>query len=195
MLTLQIDRDENGTVHLFTSLIANHCPLGNWQNNSLVVHLTSESALGPFKIKGNYTLPPFHHNPSIQRAPDGTFVLYFVGGDVGNCTPPFAGSPTFKCSGPSVKECKSNPAARPPTADELYNSLSIPLLNMPEVQLGWGTGGAAMHLAFSKSLYGPWSRKPADAPILLHRKDRWDAVATNPAPFIMVCIDRCGFSL
>jgi hypothetical protein len=52
-------------------------------------------------------------------------------------------------------------------------------------RLKWGTGGAPIHLAHSQSLYGPWVRQPADAPILFGRKDRWDEITTNPAPLIL----------
>ena len=78
--------DTQGKVHLFASQMADHCNLGTWQNNSMVIHAVADSVVGPYTVTNDVVLPPFHHNPSVQRAPDGTYVLYCIGSAVARCT-------------------------------------------------------------------------------------------------------------
>lgn len=67
--------------HLFVAEFANGCTLGQWSPNSQVIRATSESVWGPY-VKQELVLPPFHHNPTITRANDGTWLLYTIGHDV-----------------------------------------------------------------------------------------------------------------
>ena len=59
----------------------NHCPLGSWTSNSIVARSVSVSGKpeGPYAF-AEELLPPFAHNPTIRKAEDGTFVIFFIGG-------------------------------------------------------------------------------------------------------------------
>ena len=59
-------------------------------------------------------LPPFHHNPSVQRAPDGTYLIYCIGSKAGDCP----GGPNSNCTGATIKHCP------PPDSDELALEVS-----------------------------------------------------------------------
>ena len=61
--------------------MANHCPLGSWTQNSIVARSVSTTAspLGPYAF-AEELLPPFAHNPTVRKAPDGTYFIFFIGG-------------------------------------------------------------------------------------------------------------------
>ena len=75
-------KDDAGNFHLFHAQMLDHCDVfGSWTTNSIVARSTSVSG----KVEGPYqfaqeVIPSFAHNPTIRRANDGTFVLYFIGG-------------------------------------------------------------------------------------------------------------------
>jgi hypothetical protein len=75
--------------HMFVAQFTNGCPLSSWESNSFIMHATSPTPTGPYKAV-NSVLPVFHHNPTISQAPDGTYLLYFIGanwdGQQQNCT-------------------------------------------------------------------------------------------------------------
>ena len=54
------------------------CNLGAWSSNSEVIHATSSSPTGPFKMQ-DVALPPWHHNPQVMLHPDGHWLLYTIG--------------------------------------------------------------------------------------------------------------------
>ena len=73
--------DGSGGFKLVHAQMANGCDLGTWTTNSIVALSTSTSG----NVEGPYTferelLPPFAHNPTVRRAPDGTYLIYFIGG-------------------------------------------------------------------------------------------------------------------
>ena len=70
----------DGGYWLFHAQMANGCGLSTWTSNSIVAR--SKSTTG--RVEGPYefdreVLPHFAHNPTIRRAPDGTYVVYFIG--------------------------------------------------------------------------------------------------------------------
>lgn len=83
--------DNNGTWHLYFSYL-NGCPLGFFSNTSSIKHAVSDSIVGNFTIVEE-VIPPFAHNPTAQRAPDGTMVMYYIGRD-----PPVPHVPTCQSS-------------------------------------------------------------------------------------------------
>ena len=85
-------KGDDGSYYLVHAQMANHCDLGSWTENSIVG--LSRSTTG--RIEGPYAfvrtlLIPFAHNPTIRRADDGTYVIYFIGGwhtQPATCKPP-----------------------------------------------------------------------------------------------------------
>lgn len=68
----------DGVYHLFASAFINGCGLRTWTTNSVAIHATSPSPLGPFTFVGR-ALPFYHHNVQPIRAPDGTFLIFAIG--------------------------------------------------------------------------------------------------------------------
>jgi hypothetical protein len=73
--------DGAGGFALVHAQMANSCGLGTWSLNSIVG--LSRSSTG--RVEGPYEfakplLPHFAHNPTIRRAADGTYIIYFIGG-------------------------------------------------------------------------------------------------------------------
>ena len=65
---------------LFASQMGGKCPLlGHWSRVSEVVRLVGDAPNGPFDIVNEVVLPSFAHNVKPLRAPDGTWLLYFIG--------------------------------------------------------------------------------------------------------------------
>lgn len=68
----------DGSYHLFSSAFVNNCGLGSWGSNSVAIHATSSSPLGPFAFQER-ALPYYHHNVAPIQAPDGTFLIFSIG--------------------------------------------------------------------------------------------------------------------
>lgn len=83
--------DATGVYHMYYSHMANHCPLSAWQHNSEVWHATSTTPEGPY-TPHDRVMAAFAHNPTVRRAPDGTWLIYHIGGGprppMQNCTSP-----------------------------------------------------------------------------------------------------------
>ena len=74
-------KGSDGKWNLIHAQMANHCPLGSWTSNSIVARSVSTTAspLGPYAFVEEL-LPPFAHNPTVRKAPDGTYFIFFIGG-------------------------------------------------------------------------------------------------------------------
>ena len=66
-----------GQWHLIATEMTNSCPLQDFDNNSQVIRAVSEHVTGPFQ-RVETVFPPFHHNPTVTRSPDGYFLIYFI---------------------------------------------------------------------------------------------------------------------
>ncbi len=65
--------------YLFVSQIGGKCSLlGHWVQRSEGVRLVSDSPTGPWEFD-EVILPSFAHNVKPFRAPDGTWLIYFIG--------------------------------------------------------------------------------------------------------------------
>jgi len=64
--------------HFFYSRFVNGCGLLCWVNASECVRATGPSPAGPF-TDAAVVLGVFCHNPTLRRAPDGTYVLFHIG--------------------------------------------------------------------------------------------------------------------
>ncbi len=69
---------DDGRYHLFASRFANACGLSTWNTNSECVRAVADSPLGPFQVE-ELRVPAFCHNPTVRRAADGTFLLFYIG--------------------------------------------------------------------------------------------------------------------
>ena len=96
---------EDTKFHLIAAEMTQHCTLSHFDNNSAVIHGVSSSATGPF-VKVATVFPPFGHNPTVTRSPDGYYLIYFIGKERDrqvDCTAPgmeqletAAGAPLWK---------------------------------------------------------------------------------------------------
>jgi hypothetical protein len=65
--------------HGYFAEITNHCLLNAWKTNSITVHTTSASAVGPFKFK-SVVQPAWSHNPLVSRDPaTGEILIAHIG--------------------------------------------------------------------------------------------------------------------
>lgn len=119
-----IHDSDTGIYHMFVAEMSQGCGLNSWTSNSQIAHATSASPEGPYTRRG-LVAPPFAHNPTVMRAPDGTWVLYHIGcadGSPSQCTD-CRGGVTGNC--PSESETVSctpgtTPGVTPKTAHVLY---------------------------------------------------------------------------
>lgn len=76
--------------HLYAAGFSHNLNLGSWLTDSIVVHASSPNPFGPYTAidvalgpRGNsshqYWDSLTEHNPAVQRAPDGTYLLYYMG--------------------------------------------------------------------------------------------------------------------
>jgi len=76
-----IARDEKGLYHLFSDVVCQDWSPGFHELNANIEHSTSHSPLGPWKSKGivvGAAKGLTSINPRIQRAPDGTYLLFHI---------------------------------------------------------------------------------------------------------------------
>ena len=88
--------------HMFVAEMANGCGMKTWATNSIIRHAVSSAPAGPY-IAQDTVMPPFSHNPTAVRAPDGTVLIYHIG-----CGTLNKGiTPCLDCTnGASGKSCK-----------------------------------------------------------------------------------------
>lgn len=157
--------DDDGLYHMFASRWPRSLPFSPcWLTHSEVVRATSPTPEGPYTFS-QVILPArgreywdgcMTHNPSIRRASDGTWLLFYTGTRYDGATdaPIMAGDPG------NLQEM--------PKADE---------------RVAQAHRGQRIGLATAPSLGGPWTRR--DEPILEPRPGCWDGlITTNPAPCI-----------
>src|SRR5688500_7617266 len=87
---------DDGLFHLYASRWPRALPFSpHWLTNSEVVHATARVPEGPYAFAG-VVLPPrgeqywdgrMTHNPTVHRAPDGTYLLFYTGTTFGGPTP------------------------------------------------------------------------------------------------------------
>ena len=61
--------------HLHLPCRPGPCAVNYWETNSLVLHATAASPLGPFRMR-DVALPSSHTNPQVMRTPGGEWLLY-----------------------------------------------------------------------------------------------------------------------
>lgn len=164
-------RDEAGLYHMFASRWPRQMTFSpHWLTNSEIVRATSLTPQGPYHYQevvlpargSHYWDGRMTHNPSIRRAPDGTWLLFYTGS-------------TYQGDAPTpeapIEAIDPGELSETPKVDE----------RMAQAHRNQKIG-----LATAPSPLGPWKRN--DHPILEPRPDKWDALlTTNPAP--CVCED------
>jgi len=68
----------DGEYHLIHADFDKGCGLGCWGTNSQVARSVSNSPTGPYR-KAEVIAPPFHHNPTVNKVPNGPFVVVAIG--------------------------------------------------------------------------------------------------------------------
>jgi hypothetical protein len=145
--------EEDGQYHLFFAEFTLHCGLGSWGSNSQVSRAVSDYPAGPY-TKVEVLAEPFHHNPTIAKAPDGTLLMV----SIGNGTSGSGGIP----APPKQNNCTA------PTGEDL--SLGDPPM------------GGVITTLHSKSVKGPWTQLPG-VTVQPGPPGSWDDFITNPSVF------------
>jgi hypothetical protein len=145
-------RGEDARYHMFASAWPKSLSFAHWVTNSIVIHASADTPLGPFGYEGvalaargagNWDGGHIH-NPTIHKC--GDMYLLFYSGTTYDGANPTPEKPTFWGS--------------------------------PQWKQAWAN--SRIGLATSSSVYGPWQRRPA--PLVEPRPGKWDGVmTTNPA--------------
>jgi len=70
-------QDDDGTFHMWASVLTARCSMHYWLANSQVVHATTASLTAPFEMR-EVVWPVFAHEPNVVRAPSGEYVMFFT---------------------------------------------------------------------------------------------------------------------
>jgi len=141
--------DEPG-YHMFAADMTDHCGLNSWQHNSAIRHLVAATPEGPYEqATDSLVLKPFAHNPTVHKAPDGTYIVFHIGdGETGsrppitNCTngtTPVAVAGQQRCGGLPRSEI---PRAAAQGSLVAPSALFSPTLGGPWTALKSAGGGA-----------------------------------------------------
>ena len=115
--------------HMFVAEMANGCGMQTWATNSVIRHAVAVHPEGPYAA-AEVVMPPFAHNPTAIRAPDGTYLIYHIG--CGTLNKGIA--PCTDCAnGVTGKTCKG-------TGESV------------------ACNATTTNILFSQSLDGPWSQ-------------------------------------
>lgn len=163
-------RADDGTYHLFYSQFVRGCGLFEWSTNSRIVHAKSPFLNGPFSDV-NVVEPAFSHNAQAMRAPDGTWVVFYIG-----CG---QGESIRDCGGSSADSLPLAPRTSPPRPPGWNPSRWCRPIGKEALGEGYVTYTSA------PSPDGPWT--PLARPAIEGSNDtrRWDTLITNPAPWVL----------
>jgi hypothetical protein len=190
--------------HMFVSQIVNNCGILSWETNSRIIHTVSHtSPTGPY-FNYKVVFPTFSHNPNIIQYKN-TYLLYFIGKypvtplvntDCKQVTKiKIIYNSLFVISGILIlitciyynlititfaivcfsiamylidSKIDNNNINIDRYETSRYQDISSPYL-------------ASIHVATSKSLYGPWTIYPN----ISYRHDNWNYYITNPCPLVL----------
>jgi hypothetical protein len=167
---------DDGRFHMYAAMMTENKTLQAWLTNSVVLHAVAAVAEGPY-LPSDTALAPravphfdsvMIHNPDAQRAPDGTYLIFYDG----SSAPPTPYHPTVAENQWQQEQQQQQHHhqgdAGGSSATHPYNPIIL------RQKIG---------LATSKSPYGPWTRQ--DVPVLEPTgiDGTWDQLfVTNPAP-------------
>ena len=93
----------NGVWHMWAARMASHCGIGQWEQNSKIVHATASDVLGPYTERDTVA-PVFAHEPCVTRDPrDGSLLMVSVNQPVSGR---FANASVFNAS--EICVCTAN---------------------------------------------------------------------------------------
>eukprot|EP01060_Flectonema_neradi_P024081 TRINITY_DN3260_c1_g1_i1.p1 TRINITY_DN3260_c1_g1~~TRINITY_DN3260_c1_g1_i1.p1 ORF type:complete len:396 (+),score=44.20 TRINITY_DN3260_c1_g1_i1:60-1190(+) len=153
----------DGLWHIFTAQFSGGCPVNSWITNSYVFHAHGPTPLGPW-TGSDVAINIFAHNPQVVLHPDGTWILFFIGG--------------WHYPVSMRQNC---------TTSEIYpEAASGP--GMPGTADGCGPKpanvGCGVRMATSNSPYGPWDIK--DIQVANYNQSMpADCMKTNPSPMLL----------
>lgn len=177
---------------MFVAEMANGCGMRTWSLNSQIVHATAASPLGPYQRR-EVVATPFAHNPTVVRAPDGTYVMYQIG-----------------CGAGHKPECPANNCSNGATGHAFANGTypsgnwKCPASGGAEtVDCGpvWtpDTTPTSAHILYASSLDGPWQSIDANLTDvgIPPRMGKWGI--DNPAPYFfpngsVLLLGRCEWN-
>ena len=106
---------------LFASQMGGRCPLlGYWDRVSEGVRLVGDKPNGPFDLVDEIVLPSFAHNVKPFQAPDGTWLLFYIGS---------INSDTTVCNSSTTEESAS---ASPPIPHETAGPVMLASASRPD---------------------------------------------------------------
>ena len=121
----------DGKYYLFLSQMAGKCPLlGHWAEVSEGVRLVAEAPNGPFSAPETI-LPSFAHNIKPFRAPDGTWLVYYIGepnGRTANCSQ----APPGAAPGPAAAAASGAGAMPPPVPTQTAGPIMVASAPRPD---------------------------------------------------------------
>ena len=185
---------DDGGFALVHAQMEGGCGLGTWTSNSFVglSRSTTKRVEGPYAFE-EPILPTFAHNPTVRRAADGTYVVYFIGS--WPTTPQACGA--SETSAPVPRARAATPADAANTAEDACDYLHWTKDCGPDMPgpmndtcgpadgADWaGNSGCGIAIASSASLRGPWTVRP------LVIEDQWASddvycAHTNPSPVFL----------
>ena len=160
----------DGTYHLFVAQFTHKCSLLHWGSNSEIIRAESNSPSGPFHF-AQTIIKPFAHNPTIRKLPDGSYVLYMIGGN--------GGGPQVNCENKtSTVQKPSKPASNVISRETYVKNLSTAESGSGGIEPGLFSG--SIHVSHSPSVQGPWTEP---TPVqFTGRSDLLYGGFTNPSP-------------
>eukprot|EP00755_Sulcionema_specki_P009995 Sspe_Gene.45205::Locus_22340_Transcript_1_1_Confidence_1.000_Length_1562::g.45205::m.45205 len=154
---------DDGRWHVFTAMFSNGCSVNSWKTNSFIFHAHGPTATGPW-TGSDVSVNIFAHNPQTLRLPDGTWLMYFIGGWH------YPLSTRQNCTAGPVYPPESSDAGLGPTADGCG-----PAPN---------NSGCGIRYAVARSPYGPWDLHNMQYTNYNH-SSLVDCAKTNPAPLLL----------
>lgn len=68
-----------GKWHAFIAEMTLNCSLNQYGSNSAIIRAVADAPEGPYTY-AETVVAPFAHNPTVRQLPDGSFVLFMIGG-------------------------------------------------------------------------------------------------------------------
>ena len=205
-------KTDDGSYALVHAQMANGCGLNSWTSNSIVA--LSKSTSG--RVEGPYTfereiLPPFAHNPTIRRAADGTYVVYFIGGwatnasDCRKAKAPASMAPESTHPGPwpepvaSPGSCAANATFDPPGSIRVggdYKQVQLPAgATIQDCAASCCSDAACKAFSFNTDAdasVGPVCKHKNAAPAPITPNEQWNVSAVSAAQLGACLRTRCS---
>ena len=143
------------------------CPLlGHWATVSEIVRLAGDGPDGPFSKVDAVVLPSFAHNVKPVQAPDGTWLLFFIGG---------ANNRSDTCENATRASASATPhAPPPPVPGRTAGPIMIASAARPDAPAGaWQLHGPLTDSASWHSATNPAPLFFANGSVLLAVSRKW----------------------